>query len=76
MSHLSVRAYAAVSGVIFTLVSILHLARLIEQWNFVIGGWEAPMWISILGLIIPAYLAYEAFHLVWPIGFRTHAKSH
>ena len=70
MFNLSVRAYAAISGLIFTTVAIVHLDRLIQQWSMVLGSWHVPMWVSIVGLIIPGYLAFEAFRIAWPMGFR------
>jgi hypothetical protein len=74
MTHLSVRVYAAISGLIFTLVAIAHLDRLIENWSLMLGSLHVPMWVSVVGFLIPAYLAFEAFHIVWPTGFRSHAK--
>jgi hypothetical protein len=74
MAHLSVRAYAAVSGMIFSVVAIFHLFRLVEHWNVTLGGWNAPLWVSVLGLVVPAYLAFEAFHLARPMEFPARDK--
>jgi hypothetical protein len=70
MFHLSMRVYAAVSAVIFTLVALAHLARLLEQGSIVLLGWNVPMWFSVIGLIVAGYLAFEGFHFAWPNAFH------
>jgi len=53
------------SGIIFLIVSILHLLRIIFSLQVLVGNLlvRIPMWFSLGGLIISAYLAYEAFRL-------------
>ena len=41
--------YLTVSGFIFLLVSLMHFFRVINSWDFNIGPYAFPMWISILG---------------------------
>ena len=60
---MTVRTYAITSSIIFLLVAILHLLRLVEQWNVVIGGWDIPMWASVLGALVAAFLSYAGFRL-------------
>ena len=43
---------------LFSLVAIAHLLRLIFGWPVVVGGWNAPMWVSLLGVGIPGALAF------------------
>jgi hypothetical protein len=52
-----------VSAVIFSLVALLHLARIVFGWSAVIGGWSAPMWLSWVGIIVAGGLAYFGFSL-------------
>ncbi len=49
------------TGVIFSLVAVLHALRLLLGWDAVIGSWEVPRWLSWLALILAGYLAYSAF---------------
>lgn len=51
----------AFSGVIFSLVALLHLLRLVYAWPMVLGTWNAPMWLSILGVVLGGTLAYGNF---------------
>ena len=38
-------------------ISIAHLLRLILQVDVVVNGMNIPIWLSILGCIVPAVLA-------------------
>lgn len=60
---MSTRAYAATSGVIFFLVAVLHLLRLVWQWDMIIGGWHVPAWVSIVGILVPSFLSFQGFRL-------------
>ena len=55
--------YCIVSGIIFTLVAVLHGLRLALGWSALIGSWSMPMWLSGVGLVIAGFLAYSAFNL-------------
>ena len=45
-----------IAGTIFGIVAILHLLRLITGAPVVIAGWELPMMLSMVGLIVTAVL--------------------
>ena len=57
------KMFYLVSGCIFSAVALLHALRIALGWEAVIGGWPFPMWLSIVGLLVAAYLAYTAFCL-------------
>jgi len=42
---------------IFSLVAIAHLLRLIFQVEVLVGGAAIPMWVSIVGTVVPGALA-------------------
>ncbi len=50
-----------VAGVIFLIVSILHLARLVMKLRVTIGQTEVPMNMSIAGLIVGFILSAWMF---------------
>jgi hypothetical protein len=54
-------SYAAVSALIFTVVAIVHLARLLKSWPVQIGSFIAPMSVSWIGLLVSALLAIWGF---------------
>jgi len=52
-----------VAGIIFSLVSILHLVRSILGWEAIIGGVLIPVGASVVAFLISGFLAYSAFKL-------------
>ena len=58
-----VQSYAAMSSVIFFLVAILHLLRLVLQWDVLIGTWHFPMWGSIVAVLVAGFLCFAGFRL-------------
>jgi hypothetical protein len=58
------RTYFFISGFICALVAIVHLLRIINQFQVVIGIWSVPMAISWVGLIIAGSLSYWDFALI------------
>ncbi|MCM8794357.1 MAG: hypothetical protein NC819_00910 [Candidatus Omnitrophica bacterium] len=57
------RTFNQVAGGIFLIVAVLHVLRLVCNWEAVIGGWHVPMWGSWLALALAGFLAYTAFRL-------------
>ena len=47
--------------VLLTLVALAHLLRLIMSIEVVIENWQVPIWISMVGVIVPAALALLLF---------------
>ncbi len=43
---------------IFGLVALFHLFRLLGQWPAVVNGWIVPLWLSGVGLVVGAGLAW------------------
>ena len=60
MSH---KTFLAVSGTIFGVIALLHLARLLAGWPARIGACEVPMWLSWVSVALAGYLAFSAFRL-------------
>jgi len=55
--------YCLLSGVIFGVVALAHLCRLFLHWPITLGSWQAPMWISVPGLIVPGALSVWGLRL-------------
>ncbi len=43
---------------LFSLIGLLHLLRLILQWPAQIGGWNVPLWLSVVALLLSGVLVY------------------
>ena len=57
------KAFVAVSGTIFAIITFLHLLRLLYGWPAQIGTFVVPMWLSWLSILVAGYLALSAFLL-------------
>lgn len=55
--------FLTVSGTIFGVIALLHLARALAGWPARIGTFEAPMWLSWVSVLVAGYLALSAFRL-------------
>lgn len=60
---MKIRSYLSISGTVFALVALAHLLRLVAGWELVIGEWQAPGWVSLVGMLVPGALAGWAFRL-------------
>lgn len=58
------RAYLQVSGVVFGVIALLHIARLWLDWPAQIAGWVVPLWLSWLAFAAAGALSFLAFRLV------------
>jgi hypothetical protein len=54
----SMKPVTTIVAILLMAISIAHLLRLILQVNIVANGVNIPIWLSILGCIIPAVLAF------------------
>jgi hypothetical protein len=53
--------YNTITATVFLIVALLHLLRIIFGWSAQIGDLNIPLWVSWLGLIVSATLAYFGF---------------
>ena len=60
---MSQKTFDLLVGAIFAVVALLHLSRLYFGWSAVLDDWTVPMWVSWLGLVIGAGLAYFGISL-------------
>lgn len=55
------KLFTKIAIAVFSLVAVLHLLRLVFSWEVIIGGVIIPFWVSIIGFIVAAGLAF----LLW-----------
>ncbi len=65
---MSNRQYLLVSAILFALVAIAHLIRLISAFTITVDDYVVPMYVSWVGLIVPALLAISALRLLGKSG--------
>jgi hypothetical protein len=60
---MSTKPYLVVSGLVFGVVAVVHLARIVAEWPFVVGPFAMPVWVSWGGLFAAGTLSVWAFRL-------------
>jgi hypothetical protein len=58
----SERTLLWVAGTLFALMALGHLSRLALDLHMWLGNFEIPLWVSWIGVLITAYLAYSCIH--------------
>jgi len=57
------KAYAGTTGTIFLGASLLHLWRLLGEFEIQVGGGELPSWGSMIIVAAGGYLSYTGFRI-------------
>ena len=60
------RLFHLITAIVFALVALLQALRLYMGWAVVIGGWNAPMWVSWIAVVVAGTLSYFAWTLGKP----------
>jgi hypothetical protein len=55
--------FSLVAGLIFLLVTVIHVLRLAFKLEVVLNGRSVPMWVSWFALVIAGFLAFEGLKL-------------
>jgi len=55
------KPFTMIAVAIFTLMTIVHLLRLLLGWEVVVTGYVIPVWWSAIGLVVAGGLAL----MVW-----------
>lgn len=50
-----------VAGIVFVLVSLLHLTRLIIKFEITVSKKVIPLWVNVIGLLVAGFLAFWMF---------------
>jgi hypothetical protein len=64
MANNSLQRFLLISGIVFGAVSLLHLGRAINSWEFVVGPLDLPIAVSWVGFLITLGLCLWAFWLL------------
>jgi hypothetical protein len=55
------KIYCLATAVVFAVIGLVHLVRIVLEWDAAIGGWSVPMWPSWLALVVSTVFAYYGF---------------
>jgi hypothetical protein len=47
--------------VIFFVVAVVHALRVAFKWELIVAGWQVPVWVSVVAVVVAAYLSYEGY---------------
>ena len=50
----------ATTGLLLVLASLVHLVRVLLEWEIVIDGGVLPLWASYVVIIVAGYLGFSA----------------
>ena len=53
----AMKPYVTIAIVIFSVVALVHGLRLLFGWTVMVQDETIPMWVSVVGVVIPAGLA-------------------
>ena len=53
--------YVVVSGVLFGVIAVLQAVRALNQWPVHVGGFEVPVWVSWVAMVVAGSLCVWAF---------------
>jgi hypothetical protein len=60
---MSQKTFSMLASVVFIVVAAGHAARLVFRWPVSLNGWDAPTWVSWVGLVIALYLGSQGLRL-------------
>ena len=55
------KPFTMLAVIIFAVIALLHAYRLVTQFHVVLGSHDIPMWVSYVGVLIPALLAFMIY---------------
>ena len=47
-----------IGAVLFGIIGFLHILRLVNKWDAVIGGWNVPLAASVVAVVVSIGLSY------------------
>ena len=56
--------YNLISACIFTLVGLLHMLRVFNDWNLIIGDWGMPREVSLLAVLLLGTMSVNGFRIL------------
>ena len=57
------KTWLRVAATIFVIMALVHFSRLIFRFDFIIGSWEVPLWVSFVAFIIIGFLSVKLYNL-------------
>ncbi len=55
--------YLLITGIIFSLISLLHFIRALFEWQIQVDCWFVPIWVSWSAFVVAGFLCVTAIRL-------------
>ena len=55
------RPFTLIASLIFALMAVVHVIRLFTGFQVIAGSHAIPMWVSWVGILVPALLAWGLY---------------
>ncbi len=52
------KPFTTIATGIFSVICLVHIARLVYGFDIVVGGWAVPRWVSVPGAVVTGGLAF------------------
>ena len=52
------KTFTWIAAAIFALIAIIHIVRVFTHFHVVLGTHSIPMWVSYVGVVVPAFLSW------------------
>lgn len=58
---MSTKLYYKITATVFAVIAVLHAIRVLNGWEATISGFEVPLWMSYVAVLVAGYLSYRGF---------------
>ena len=55
------RPFTTIAALIFACMALIHIYRLLTDFQIILGSHTIPMWVSYVGILVPGFLAIMLF---------------
>jgi phosphoglycerol transferase MdoB-like AlkP superfamily enzyme len=62
--NITQKTFFSIIGILFLLLTDLHAARLVFGWEAVSGGWQIPMWVSWIAIVLTGFLSFKSWKIM------------
>lgn len=58
---MKLKTFLGITSLFFFLIALIHLLRVVLNWEFVIGNYPIPNWMSIVAILATTFFSFKAF---------------
>jgi len=58
---MKLKTFLLITSLFFLLIGVLHLLRILLNWDLIIGNYSLPVWMSVVAFFALFFLSFVAF---------------